>query len=537
VRDLAAGLGVAAILVPQGMAYGQLAGLEPVVGLYAALGAMVAFALVSSTRQVIVGPESSVAAISAATVAGLADGDPQRALALSAALALMIGGLLVIAGLIRLGFLAEFLSRPVLLGYLMGVGLIVISSQVPRLFGFDAGGENFFTIVWRTFADLGETNVPTLILGVALIAVSLAVRRYAPRFPSALLVLVVATGLSALFDLRSEGVAVVGEVPRGLPSLGLPDVSTADLRTLMTGAGAIALVVYADSIATARSFAARHGDEVDPNRESVAIGLANTGAGFFGGFGVSASGSRTAVNDGAGARSQVAQLVAAAALVVVLLLLTPLLTELPVAALAAVVIAATLGLFDLGELRELWRLWRSEATLAIVTLLGVALLGVIPGLGVAVFLALANLVYRATRPHDAVLAREEGQLGYRDIRRLDAPLAVPSLVIYRFDAPLFFANAEAFRTRVEQLVAQAAEPVRGVLVDAEAIFYVDSSAIAMLQRLRGDLRERGIWLGAARMKTPVRRMISRAGEAAPIDDRDLFPTVREAVDAFEAGVS
>lgn len=531
-RDLAAGLGVAAILVPQGMAYGQLAGLPPVTGLYAAAGAMLAFALFSGTRQVIVGPESSVSAISAATVGGMAGGDPALALALSAALAMLIGGLLIVAGLIRLGFIADLLSRPVLLGYVAGVALVVISSQLPRLFGFDVGGENVLTIVWRTAADIGRTNVPTLVLGVSALMLALVLRRTAPRFPSALLVVVLSTLASALLDLESHGVDVVGSVAGGLPPVGLPDVSAADLRGLMAGAGAIALVVYADTIATARSFAARHGETIDSDREARALGLANIGAGLTGGFGVSASGSRTAVNDSAGARSQVAQLVALAGLLITLLALTPLLTDLPSAALAAVVIAATLGLFDVAELRELWRLWRSEATLALVTLAAVAGLGVIPGLGIAVALAVVNLLYRASRPHDAVLAREHGQARYADIRRLEEPMAVTGLLVYRFDSPLFFANSERFRARVEELVAGADEPIQGVVVDAEAIFYVDSSAIAMLQRLREDLAERGIWLGAARMKAPVRDMLARAGDATPIGEDRSYGSVREAVDAF-----
>ena len=531
-RDIAAGVGVAAILVPQGMAYGQLAGLQPVVGLYSALGAMVLFALVSRTRQLIVGPEASLAAISAATVGGLSRGDPAHALALSAMLALLIGAVLIVAGLIRLGFIAEFLSRPVLLGYIMGVALTVISSQLEKIFGFQVEGSDFFTITWRIITDLGDTQVLTFVLGVGLIAVSIALQRFAPRVPAALVVLVLGTIISAVFDLRRHGVDVIGHVPAGLPSIGIPGVSLHQIRMLATAAGPIALLAFADSIATARSFAAKHGEDVDANRESIALGFANVGACLTGGFASSSSGSRTAVNDAAGARSQLAQLVAAVGVAIVLLLFTGLLTELPLAALAAVVIAATIKLFDFPQLLELWRLWRSEAVLAVITLLGVTILGVLAGLGLAVALAVFNLVYRTTDPHDAILAQDERGVAFRDITRMDDPLIVPGVVVYRFDAPLFFANATYFHRRVLALVDEASEPVNTVVVDAGAIFYVDSTAIAMLQQLRADLRDRGVSIATARMKTPVRHMLDRAGAADPIRDELQFTTVREAMDWY-----
>jgi sulfate permease, SulP family len=531
-RDLAAGVGVAAILVPQGMAYGQLAGLQPVVGLYSALGAMVLFALVSRTRQLIVGPEASLAAISAATVSGLSRGDPAQALALSAMLALLIGAILIVAGLIRLGFIAEFLSRPVLLGYIMGVALTVISSQLEKIFGFKVEGSDFFTITWRIITHLGNTQVVTLVLGVGLIVVSVALQRFAPRVPAALVVLVLGTVISAVFDLRNHGVDVIGHVPSGLPGIGVPGVSLHEIRVLATAAGPIALLAFADSIATARSFATKHGEDVDANRESIALGFADVGAALTGGFASSSSGSRTAVNDAAGARSQLSQLVAAVGVAIVLLLFTGLLTELPLAALAAVVIAATVRLFDFRQLRELWRLWRSEAVLAVITLLGVTILGVLAGLGLAVALALFNLVYRRTDPHDAILGRDERGLAFRDIARMDDPLVVAGVVVYRFDAPLFFANATHFRRRVLELVDDASAPVSTVVIDAGAIFYVDSTAIAMLQQLREELRERGVSLATARMKTPVTHMLDRAGSADPISDDRQFETVREAMDWF-----
>jgi sulfate permease, SulP family len=318
----------------------------------------------------------------------------------------------------------------------------------------------------------------------------------------------------------------------GLPSIGVPGVSLHEIRVLGTAAGPIALLAFADSIATARSFAAKHGEDVDANRESIALGFANLGAALTGGFASSSSGSRTAVNDAAGARSQLAQLVAAVGVAIVLLLFTGLLTELPLAALAAVVIAATVKLFDFPQLRELWRLWRSEAVLAVITLLGVTLLGVLAGLGLAVALAVCNLVYRTTDPHDAILGQDERGVAFRDITRMNDPLVVPGVVIYRFDAPLFFANATYFHRRILELVDDASEPVSTVVVDAGAIFYVDSTAIAMLQQLREDLSGRGVSLATARMKTPVRHMLDRAGSADPISDDRQFATVREAMDWF-----
>lgn len=533
-RDVVAGVAVAGMLVPQGMAYGQLAGLPPVTGLYAALGAMIAFALLSRTPRVIMGPDGATAALCAATIGPVAAGDPARALALAALLAILVGGFLVLAGLLRIGFLAEFLSRPVLAGYMMGLALTIIAGQLPRLFGFSVDGKDIFTVVVNIVRDLGHTQVTTLALGLALLVLSLVLARLAPRAPAALAVLVVGTAASAALDLSAHGVAVVGAVPAGLPSLSLPDVGIADARELITPACAIAMLVFADGVATARAFAVRHGETVDANRECLALGVGNLGAALTGGFTCSASGSRTAVNDGAGTRSQVSQLVAAAGVVITLLLFTSLLTELPLAALAAIVIAACTRLFDFGELRSLWRQWRSEAVLAVVTLIGVALLGVLAGLGLAVVLALVNLVYRNAFPHDAVLARDGEAGAFRDAEELEAPVTVPGLVIYRFDAPLFFANATRFEARIRELVGEPS--VRGLLLDCEAIFYIDSTAIAMLQRLRVDLRDRGVWLGVARMKSPVRAMIARPLRG-PVDRERLFPTMRAAVAAYEHDAS
>jgi high affinity sulfate transporter 1 len=531
--DIVAGLTVTAILVPQGMAYGELVGVPPIAGLYAAFGAMAAFALVSRTRKVIAGPDAALSAMSAAAIAPLAHGNPDQAVALAAALALMTGAFCLLGGVARLGFLAEFLSRPVVIGYVIGVALSVVISQLPKLLGIPRSPEPDVISVCRWVAEhLSDTGTATVVFGFVLITVLAVAGRRWPRFPTPLLVLVAATAATSVFDLADHGVAVSGDVPRGLPDLHLPDVDSGQLLDMLPSAAGIALLAFADTVAVARAFAGRT-ERVDANREALALGVSNLAVGCVGGFGVSTSASRTAVNDSAGARTQVSQVVALVALAVVLLLLTPLLHDLPTVALAAVVVVAASKLLSTGELRRLVRLWPIEAGVAVATLVGVLLLGVLSGLLVAVVLSVLNLVRKNAYPHDAVLGLDPATGAYRDIRYMgdvEGAVAPADVLVYRFEAPLFFANADRFRARVTELVDSATPPVQRLVIDADAIFYVDYTAVLMLRTLVRELEERDVVVVVARLRTRVRHELEAGGIIPDVLGRQaFFPALREAV--------
>ena len=433
-RDAFAGAAVAAVAVPQGLAYGSVAGLPPVYGLYAAMGGMLGFVLLSRGR-VMVGPESSTAALSGATVAAFAAGDPGKAAELAALLGLLVGLVCLALSVLRLGFATDLLSRPVLYGYVVGVSLVVIVGQLPKLFGLTAEGSNIVSIVWHLILDIGDTSLVTLAFGAVLLVTTFLLQRRHLPVPVPLVIIVGATVVTAVLHLDQHGIAVVGPVPRGLPAPRLPELDFGHLGSLSTAAIGIGFVSFADSSALGRSFATRHKERYDVDHEIAAMGVADLVSSCVQGFVVSSSGSRTAVADGSGMVTQLAQLIAAVGVILVLVLLTPLLTLLPIVALAAVVIASTLSLLQSTELLALWRGWRSEAVLAIVTIAAVALAGVVPGLVLAVILALLNLARSSVRPHDAVLALDRGNDVYRDGKRLDDPAYEPGLLVYRVDAP------------------------------------------------------------------------------------------------------
>jgi len=511
----------------------ELAGLPVVVGLYATLLPLVAYALFGSSRQLVVGPEGTLAALTAVTVAPLAAGDPARYAPLAAMLALLVGGILIVGGVLRLGFMAEFFSRPILLGYINGIALSIIAGQLPKLLGLDIEADDFFLSLAEIARELGGTHWPTFVLGGSLLVLLLVLRRVTPLMPAALLVVVGSTGLVAAFDLEAHGISVVGEVAGGLPRPAVPDLGLGDISDLLLPAVGLALVSLADTVATGRTFAQKNGYELDSNRELVGLGAAGVAAGLSQAFPISSSGSRTAANDAAGGRSQAVGLVAVLAVALILLFATGLLDTLPTAALGAVVLAAALGLFDLAGFRELRRVRDTEVALALVALLGVLVFGVLGGVAVAIGLSIGLYLYRAVRPHDAVLGELENVDGFHDVDRFPASQTRPGLLVYRFDAPIFFPNAEYFKARVLELVTAADPPPRWLLLNAEAVVYMDSTAVDALARLHKELSAHGVVLAVARVKGPLRDLWQRTGLTDAIGEQHVVPTVRAGVRAYE----
>jgi high affinity sulfate transporter 1 len=518
------------------MAYAELAGVPAVTGLYATLVPLVVYFLLGPSRILVLGPDSAVSPLVAAAIVPLAaGGDSSARIALAGALAILVGAVMFAGGMARFGFVTELLSMPVRLGYLMGIAVTVIVAQLPKLFGFSVETEDFLRGVRDFVAGLDETNVTALVLGVGSMAVILGLRRVAPKVPGVFLAVVGATAAVAVLGLADE-VSVVGSVPAGLPELGVPDVSFGDLKTLVPAAVGIAFVAFTDTSILSRSYAGRLGQEVDQNRELAVLGLANVATGFFQGFPTSTSSSRTAVAEDVGAGSQIAGLTGAVVLALLLLFGTGLVHDLPMSTLAAIVIVAVLGFIDIPAMRRLrsWR--RSEFALAMVTFTGVAVLGVLWGVGIAIALSLLNFIRLAWRPHDAALGRVDNLKGYHDTERYPDAHLVPGLVLYRFDAPLFFANADYFRERVRALARSG--DVSWIVVAAEPITDVDATAGQTLLALNGELEAIGIELAFAELKDPVRDRLRRYGIEEAIGAHRFFPTLGVAVATYRdvAGV-
>ena len=532
--DVVAALTIWAILVPEGMAYASLAGMPEETGLYAAILPLFLYAIFGSSRELSVGPSSTIAILSATTVAGVAaGGDDKQFIALSAFLAILVGGFLVLAGLARLGFMADFLSRPVLDGFIIGAALVIAIGQLPKIFGIEIEGGNFFEDAVDIIKHLGDTNTTALVLGGGLLALDLALHRFAPKVPGALVLLVLGIGLVSIFDLnKAEDVAIVGEIPSGLPSLGWPaGVSWEQFAVLVPGALGLALVAFADSISAARSFAARHGYEVDGNRELIVVGASNIGSGFSGAFSVDGSLSRTAAADGAGARSQLSSIACGVLIIITVLVLTPLFKNLPEAALAAIVIGAVWHLIDFRKITDLWRLDQTSFWAALLAMLGVLVLGILEGVLIAVGFSLVGLVYRATRPRVSVLGKAEGR--YYDVERRPEAQTEPGVLVIRFDYELYFANASFFRDEVRRLVREADPEPYAVVLDCEGIADVDVTAAEVMVELQDELGDQDITLLLARVKGPVRDMIRRMRREEDAVDAERYESVEEAVGAAE----
>lgn len=530
--DLLAGVTVAAYLVPQVLAYAVVAGLAPVAGLWAAVAAMAIYAVLGSSRQLSVGPESTTALMTAVAVAPLAGGDPGRYAALAAALALLVGGICLLARAGRLGFLADLLSRPVLVGYLTGVALIMIVSQLDTVTGIPVEGGSTLAELRSLAAGLDQVHLPTMVLAAAVLAVLLAGSSVAPRAPMPLVGVLLAAGASSLLALRERGVEVVGAVPGGLPAPVLPAVTAGDLGVLLLPAVGVALVGYTDNVLTGRAFATRSNHPLDANQELVGLGAANLAAGMFSGFPVSSSGSRTVIADATGGRSQLYSLVALVTVVVVLLIGGPVLATFPTAALGALVIYAALRLIEPAEFRRFARFRRSELVLAVVTVAAVLALDILYGILAAVALSILDLLRRVSRPHDGILGYVPGVAGMHDVDDYPDATVVTGLVVYRYDAPLFFANAENFRRRALAAVDDASTPTEWLLLNAEANTEIDVTSADALGRLRDELERRGIVLALARVKAELRNDLEASGLLAAIGQDRVFPTLPTAVAAY-----
>jgi high affinity sulfate transporter 1 len=534
-KDIVAGLVLTAILVPVGMGYAEAAGLPAIYGLYATIVPLIAYAVFGPSRILVLGPDSSLAAIIAATIVPLAAGDPDRLVALAGMLALMTGALCILAGLAHFGFITDLLSKPIRLGYLNGIALTVIIGQLPKMLGFSSSGENLIQEALSLVQGVaqGMTNWTSFAIGATCLAIVLIFKRRWPKIPGVLIAVVGATIVVGVLDLATAaGVSVVGPLPQGLPSFQIPQVSAGDLSALAAGAIAITLVSFADTSVLSRTFALRGGYEVDQNQELIALGAANVAAGFFQGFSISTSSSRTPVAESAGAKTQLTGVVGAVCIALLLVFAPALLQNLPNAALGAVVIAACLSLIDVRGVRSLYHLRRGEFALSIICFLGVALLGVIQGIFIAVALALLGFIWRAWRPYDAVLARVDGLKGYHDVTRYPEARRIPGLVLFRWDAPLFFANAEVFREHVRKAIADAPTPTKWVVVAAEPVTDIDVTAAEALSALDDDLQKAGIELAFAEMKDPVKDRLKHYDLFTKLGTDLFFPTLGQAVDAY-----
>ena len=535
VKDIVAGVVLTTLLVPQGMAYAELAGLPAITGLYTSILCLLAYAVFGPSRILVLGPDSSLGPMIAATILPLvaAGGDPERAVALASVLALMTGAIMVLAAVAKLGFIAELLSKPTMIGYMNGLALTILIGQMPKLLGFSVDADGVVAELVATVEGVANGDVvpAAAALGIGGVVLILALRRWLPAVPGVLVMVVLAIAAAVAFDLGDRGVDLVGELPRGFPPLTIPDVGISDLGLLLAGALGIALVSLADTISTASSFAARTRQEVHGNQEMVGIGAANLAAGLFQGFPVSTSASRSAVAERAGAKSQLTGVVGAVLIILMLLLVPGLFRNLPQPALAAVVITAAISLADIPGTARLWRQRRTEFTLSIAAFLGVALLGVLPGIAVAVGLSILNVFRRAWWPYETVLGLVDGMPGYHDVQSYPDARRLPGLVILRFDAPLIFANAKTFRNEVRKL-AEAEPPPRWIVIAAEPITDIDTTASDMLEELDQALNAQGISLVFAELKDPVRRKIEAYGLDHTIDPAHYFPTVEAAVATY-----
>jgi len=534
--DLVAGLVLTTMLVPVGIAYAEASGVPGIYGLYATIIPLLAYALFGPSRILVLGPDSSLAAVILAVVLPNSGGDPMRAVALAGMMAVISGLICILAGLLRLGFITELLSKPIRYGYMNGIALTVLISQLPKVFGFSIDEAGPLRDLWQIARSVlgGEINWVTFGIGAGTLAVILLLKRF-KRVPGILIAVVAATITVGAFDLgTTAGVKVLGPLPQGLPSFAWPWTSLADLGAVVVGGCAVALVSFADTSVLSRAYAAKSRTYVDPNQEMVGLGAANLAAGFFQGFPISSSSSRTPVAEASGAKTQLTGVVGAAAVGLLLVLAPELLKNLPNGALAAVVIASAIGLFEVGDLRRIFRIQRWEFWLSIVCFVGVAVLGAIPGIGLAIVIAVIEFLWDGWRPHSAVLGRVDGIRGYHDLKRYPDARLIPGLVLFRWDAPLFFANAELFQERVLEAVESSPTPVRRIIVAAEPVTSVDVTSADVLAELEQTLRASQIELRFAEMKDPVKDKLKRLELLDRLGTDIFHPTVGAAVDAYLA---
>ncbi|CAI8752178.1 sulfate permease, SulP family [Pseudomonas sp. IT-P258] len=537
--DIVAGLVLTTMLVPVGIAYAVASGVPGIYGLYATIVPLLFYALFGPSRILVMGPDSSLVAVILAVIIPLSGGDPQRAVALAGMMAIVSGAVCILAGMARLGFITELLSKPIRYGYMNGIALTVLISQLPKLFGFSIESDGPLRNIAAIASSVmeGKVNWTTFTVGGLTLAAILLLKRW-PRLPGILIAVVGATVAVGVLDLATRaGVSVLGSLPQGLPGFAIPWITRADIVPVLIGGCAVALVSFADTSVLSRVYAARTRTYVNPNQEMVGLGIANLAAGFFQGFPISSSSSRTPVAEAAGAKTQLTGVVGALAVALLLVVAPDLLQHLPSSALAAVVIASAIGLIEITDLRRIYRIQRWECWLSIVCTVGVAVFGAIEGIGLAIVIAVIEFLWDGWRPYSAVLGRADGVKGYHDIKRYPEARLIPGLVLFRWDAPLFFANAELFSDRVLDAVAASPTPVRWLVVAAEPVTSVDVTSADMLAELGDTLHAAGIELCIAEMKDPVKDKLKRFGLFARLGETAFFPTIGTAVDSYVANYS
>src|SRR5215471_9681593 len=532
-HDVFAGIVLATMLVPVGIAYAAASGLPGIYGLYATIVPLLAYAVFGPSRILVLGPDSALAAVILGVIAPLSGGDPLRAVTLAGMMAIVSGTVCILAGVARLGFVTELLSKPIRYGYMNGIALTVLISQLPKLFGLSIESEGPLRSLWAVASAIleGKANWLAFAIGLGTLTVILLLKNH-KWLPGILIAVVAATAVVGALDLASYGVKVLGPLPQGLPGFAVPQIGYADILPVLTGGGAIALVSFADTSVLSRAYAARLGTSVDPNQEMVGLGAANLATGFFQGFPISSSGSRTPVAEAAGARTQLTSIVSAVAIALLLLVAPNLLRHLPTAALAAVVIASAISLIEVTDLKRIYQTQQWEFWLSIACFVGVAALGAIPGIGLAIAIAIAEFLWDGWRPHSAILARAEGVKGYHDITRYPDARRIPGLVLFRWDAPLFFANAEFFKERALDAVAKSPTPVRWLVVAAEPVTSIDVTAGDTIAELDETLHEKGIEFCFAELKDPVKDKLKRFGLFKQLGESAFFPTIGGAVSTY-----
>jgi high affinity sulfate transporter 1 len=533
-RDLMAGLVLTTMLVPVGIAYALASGVPGIYGLYATIVPLLAYALFGPSRILVLGPDSSLAPVILAVVLPLSQGDAMGAVALASIMAVVSGLVCVLIGVLRLGFITELLSKPIRYGYMNGIALTVLISQLPQLFGFsseDAGPLRDLARITEGIVG-GRANWTSFAVGAGTLAAILLLKPY-KRIPGLLFAVVAATIVVGILNLDvTAGVKVLGPLPQGLPSFALPMINFAHLSQVIIGGCAVAMVAFADTSVLSRTYAARTRTPVDPNQEMIGLGAANLAAGLFQGFPISSSSSRTPVAEAAGSKTQLTGVVGAIAVALLLMLAPNLLKDLPSSALAAVVIAAAIGLFEFADLRRIFRIQQWEFWLSIVCFAGVAAFGVIPGIGIAIVIAVIEFLWDGWRPDYAVLGRVDGIRGYHDITRYPAARRIPGLVLFRWAAPLFFANAELFHQRLLDAIAESPTPVRRIIITAEPVTSIDVTSADMLAELEHSLTESGVELRFAELKDPVKDKLKRFGLFDRFGAANFYPTIGSAVDAY-----
>ncbi|MGF6394635.1 SulP family inorganic anion transporter [Pseudomonas plecoglossicida] len=534
-KDIAAGLVLTTMLVPVGIAYAEASGVPGIYGLYATIIPLLAYALFGPSRILVLGPDSALAAPILAVVVQYAASDPQRAIAIASMMALVAGAFCVIAGLLRLGFITELLSKPIRYGYMNGIALTVLISQLPKLFGISVDSQGPLRDLWNLAQALlaGQGHWPSFAIGAGSLALILLLKPF-KRLPGILIAVVLATLVVSLFELDQLGVKVLGELPQGLPSFVFPWVSDIDLVEVLLGGIAVALVSFADTSVLSRTYAARLKTPVDPNKEMFGLGVANLAAGLFQGIPISSSSSRTPVAEAAGSKTQLTGIIGALAVTLLLVVAPNLMQHLPNSALAAVVIAAALGLFEFADLKRIFRMQQWEFWLSFTCFVGVAVFGAIPGICIAVAISVIEFLWDGWRPHFAVLGRVDGTRGYHDVKRYPQARRIPGFVLLRWDAPLFFANAEQFQNTVLDAVDESPTPVQRLVIAAEPVTSIDVTSADMLAELDRALEARGVELQFAEMKDPVKDKMKKFGLFQHMGENAFHPTVGAAVDAYLA---